>query len=83
MEQVNKVKGKMDRVLQLVRELDQLESELGEEVKVLSDLDKEEVAEYGYNMEDSGEVAGDTLGMVWERTGVYPYRGFPFSEVKR
>ena len=83
MEQVNKVKGKMDRIKEKVMELEALESELAEEVKVLSDLDKEEVAEYGYNMEDSGEVAGDTLGMVWERTGVYPYRGYPFSEVKR
>ena len=80
---MEQVKVKMDRIMEKVMELEALESELAEEVKVLSDLDKEEVAEYGYNMEDSGEVAGDTLGMVWERTGVYPYRGFPFSEVKR
>lgn len=80
---MEQVKVKMDRIMEKVMELEALESELAEEVKVLSDLDKEEVAEYGYNMEDNGEVAGDTLGMVWERTGVYPYRGFPFSEVKR
>jgi len=82
-EQVNKVKRKMDRVLQLVKEMEELESELREDIKKLGDLDREEVAEYGYNMEDGGEVAGDTLGMFWERTKVYPYRGYPFSEVER
>jgi len=82
-EQVNKVKRKMDRVLQLVKEMEELESELREDIKKLGDLDREEVAEYGYNMEDNGEVEGDTLGMVWEVSGVYPYRGYPFSEVER
>ncbi len=49
---------------------------LAEEIKKLSDWEKELIAEHGYFMED-GKV-DDYLGQTWEETGVYPYKGYPF-----
>ena len=80
---MEQVKVKMDRIMEKVMELEALESELAEEVKKLSEEELEEISWYGFLQEDGGEVSGDTLGVIYQSTKVYPYRGYPFSEVKR